>query len=311
MIERIIALVESATSPLSLLNGWAIGGAASRVAADATAVGDRSVGFELRRHRRLAAWRPGRRTPQGVGPRRLGVAPPVQPPACTPASSRTRAPPASDSPMAIASIASSPSRIASIRPTSSTSTPTSHPALEEPNERPGDRRNRHGWRARGARPATAGRGAPRLRPRPREGCGHARHRRRTGRRRLQRPLVDRARLARRRCGLPLLPERARSGRLRVRRHRRRPVRRCRPHREALGTRGSHRLATHVRAMARRDRAAPRRLGHPLGNAATGPVHDEPAGVRRDDPAHGQGLRTSRVGGDRRTSIHAMWPRQPP
>jgi hypothetical protein len=56
VIERIVALVESATSPLSLLNGWAIGGAASRVAPDATAVGDRSVGFELRV---IGVWPPG------------------------------------------------------------------------------------------------------------------------------------------------------------------------------------------------------------------------------------------------------------
>ena len=56
MIDRIVALVESATSPLSLLNGWAIGGAASRVSPDATAVGDRSVGFELRV---IGVWPPG------------------------------------------------------------------------------------------------------------------------------------------------------------------------------------------------------------------------------------------------------------
>jgi FAD/FMN-containing dehydrogenase len=53
VIDRIVELVETATSPLSLLNGWAIGGAASRVAADATAVGAREVGFELRL---IAAW---------------------------------------------------------------------------------------------------------------------------------------------------------------------------------------------------------------------------------------------------------------
>ena len=47
-IEQIVALVGSFTSPLSLLNGWAIGGAASRVAADATPIGPRPVGFELR-----------------------------------------------------------------------------------------------------------------------------------------------------------------------------------------------------------------------------------------------------------------------
>ena len=56
VIERIVAFVESATSPFSLLNGWAIGGAVSRVAPAATAVGEREVGFELRL---IAAWPPG------------------------------------------------------------------------------------------------------------------------------------------------------------------------------------------------------------------------------------------------------------
>jgi FAD/FMN-containing dehydrogenase len=55
VIGLIVAGVETITSPLSLLNGWAIGGAASRVAADATAVGAREVGFELRH---IAVWRP-------------------------------------------------------------------------------------------------------------------------------------------------------------------------------------------------------------------------------------------------------------
>ena len=53
VIDRIVELVETTTSPFSLLNGWAIGGAASRVAADATAVGAREVGFELRL---IATW---------------------------------------------------------------------------------------------------------------------------------------------------------------------------------------------------------------------------------------------------------------
>ena len=48
VIDRIVSLVDSVTSPLSLLAGWAIGGAVSRVAPDATAVGKRDVGFELR-----------------------------------------------------------------------------------------------------------------------------------------------------------------------------------------------------------------------------------------------------------------------
>jgi hypothetical protein len=55
-IDVVTDLVASATSPLSLLNGWVIGGAASRVAPDATAVGPREPGFELRL---IANWRPG------------------------------------------------------------------------------------------------------------------------------------------------------------------------------------------------------------------------------------------------------------
>ena len=55
VIDQIISLVGSLTSPLSLLNGWAIGGAASRVAADATPIGPRPVGFELRL---IANWTP-------------------------------------------------------------------------------------------------------------------------------------------------------------------------------------------------------------------------------------------------------------
>jgi hypothetical protein len=55
-IERIVERVETVTSPFSLVNGWAIGGAASRVAPGATAVGEREVGFELRM---IAVWQPG------------------------------------------------------------------------------------------------------------------------------------------------------------------------------------------------------------------------------------------------------------
>ena len=56
VIERMVSLVGSLTSPLSLLSGWAIGGAVSRVPPDATAVGEREVGFELRL---IAVWPPG------------------------------------------------------------------------------------------------------------------------------------------------------------------------------------------------------------------------------------------------------------
>ncbi|WP_311445655.1 FAD-binding oxidoreductase [Frankia nepalensis] len=55
-IDIVVDLVASITSPLSLLNGWMIGGAVSRVAPDATAVGPREPGFELRV---IANWRPG------------------------------------------------------------------------------------------------------------------------------------------------------------------------------------------------------------------------------------------------------------
>jgi FAD binding domain/Berberine and berberine like len=55
-IDTIVERVESITSPLSLLNGWVIGGAASRVAAGATALGERDAGFELRL---IAVWPPG------------------------------------------------------------------------------------------------------------------------------------------------------------------------------------------------------------------------------------------------------------
>lgn len=55
VIDKMMALVESMTSPMSLLNGWAVGGAASRVSADATAVGEREVGYELRA---ISVWPP-------------------------------------------------------------------------------------------------------------------------------------------------------------------------------------------------------------------------------------------------------------
>jgi FAD/FMN-containing dehydrogenase len=61
VIDAIVSLVDSITSPLSLLNGWAIGGAVSRVAPDATALGPREVGFELRV---IAGWRPGDPAPE-------------------------------------------------------------------------------------------------------------------------------------------------------------------------------------------------------------------------------------------------------
>jgi len=52
-IELVMSLVTSLPTPLSSLTGWAIGGAASRVAPEATAIGVREVGFELRL---IATW---------------------------------------------------------------------------------------------------------------------------------------------------------------------------------------------------------------------------------------------------------------
>ena len=56
VIDEMVSLVRSLPSPLSMLIGWAIGGAVSRVPADATAVGERALGFELRL---MAVWPPG------------------------------------------------------------------------------------------------------------------------------------------------------------------------------------------------------------------------------------------------------------
>jgi FAD/FMN-containing dehydrogenase len=51
MMERVVV----ATAPFWQMNGWAVGGAVTRVEADATAVGAREVGFDLNV---LAAWPP-------------------------------------------------------------------------------------------------------------------------------------------------------------------------------------------------------------------------------------------------------------
>jgi FAD/FMN-containing dehydrogenase len=56
VIDAVLAGVDSLTSPLSQISGWAMGGAASRVAGAATAVGVRETGFELNIN---AAWAPG------------------------------------------------------------------------------------------------------------------------------------------------------------------------------------------------------------------------------------------------------------
>ena len=47
IIDVLVDRVNGITSPFSQISGWAIGGAVSRVPADATAVGKRDVGFEL------------------------------------------------------------------------------------------------------------------------------------------------------------------------------------------------------------------------------------------------------------------------
>ncbi|MBM2618290.1 FAD-binding protein [Actinoplanes sp. LDG1-06] len=55
-VDVVLDLAATLPTPLSLLNGWVIGGAASRVAPSATAVGARTPGFELRL---IANWTPG------------------------------------------------------------------------------------------------------------------------------------------------------------------------------------------------------------------------------------------------------------
>jgi hypothetical protein len=59
--DLITGAVATMTSPFSLVNGWVIGGAMSRVPAGATAVGARPPGFELRM---IANWRPGDPDPE-------------------------------------------------------------------------------------------------------------------------------------------------------------------------------------------------------------------------------------------------------
>jgi hypothetical protein len=54
--DAVLDLAASAPTPTSLLNGWVIGGAAGRVPGDATALGPRPPGFELRL---IANWRAG------------------------------------------------------------------------------------------------------------------------------------------------------------------------------------------------------------------------------------------------------------
>jgi hypothetical protein len=55
VIDVLVARVESITSPFSQIGGWAVGGAVSRADPEATAVGEREVGFEFNI---TAAWPP-------------------------------------------------------------------------------------------------------------------------------------------------------------------------------------------------------------------------------------------------------------
>jgi hypothetical protein len=59
-VDILMSRVERITSPLSQIGGWVVGGAASRVASDATPVGDRGTGFELNV---TAAWQPSDQEP--------------------------------------------------------------------------------------------------------------------------------------------------------------------------------------------------------------------------------------------------------
>jgi hypothetical protein len=47
VIDVFLSRIGSITTPFSQINGWAMGGAVSRVGPDATAVGDREVGFDI------------------------------------------------------------------------------------------------------------------------------------------------------------------------------------------------------------------------------------------------------------------------
>jgi hypothetical protein len=55
VVDRLAGLAGSITSPLSYVAGFAMGGAVTRVDADATAVGEREAGYELSI---VAAWPP-------------------------------------------------------------------------------------------------------------------------------------------------------------------------------------------------------------------------------------------------------------
>lgn len=55
MIDIFLDRIASIPTPFSQINGWAVGGAVSRIDPDATAVGEREVGFDISI---TAAWPP-------------------------------------------------------------------------------------------------------------------------------------------------------------------------------------------------------------------------------------------------------------
>ena len=314
--RRIVALAGSVTSPLSLLNGWAIGGAASRVAPGATAVGAREAGFELRL---IAAWPPG--DPEGErhtawvrdgweALRPHSVGPPVRDflvrrgPRRRPR--RLRRPPR-------------PARRAQGPPRPGQRLPLQR---QHPAQRGRNPMNVLVTGATGtvgahvvARAARARRGRARVRPRPRQAP-----------RDLLGPDVE---LARRRLRRPRLARRARctastalflacgnvpgAGRARVRGDRRRAARPASSRVVKLsGPRAGARLAAPVRALARRDRAPPARApAVPWVLLRPSTVHDQPAAARRRRQAHGPAARARRAPPRSRSSIRATWRRPRP
>jgi FAD/FMN-containing dehydrogenase len=61
VIDVFVERLQAMTSPFAQINGWAMGGAVSRVAADATAVGPREVGFDISL---ATGWLPGDAEPE-------------------------------------------------------------------------------------------------------------------------------------------------------------------------------------------------------------------------------------------------------
>jgi hypothetical protein len=140
-IDVFVDRLESVTSPFAQINGWAMGGAVSDVAADATAVGGREVASTSasrsdgpRRTSTTSATARGRAT----AGRRCGA----RAPGSTRTSSPTRAPPESTRRTASASRGSPRLRTAGIRPTCSASTPTSRRARRPIDDRARDGRDR-------------------------------------------------------------------------------------------------------------------------------------------------------------------------